>query len=259
MKQEQFWSDLEARIAKYDLLCHAFYQAWANGDLTHEDLREYAAEYYHQVVGFPAYLAVFATRLPEGELRQAVLENFRDEMGRDAPGAHPHHAMWLDFAAGVGASVAEVRTREPIREVRELVEDFRKTARTGSEAEALAAFYAYESQVPRVAREKAHGLGLHYAADEKTRAYFTLHQTADIHHAHVWKEQLARVLDQKPEQGDAALAAAEKTARALWRALDGIERQRRDGWSSPDRQHLVHDSYRRERIVDNDVSIEKIR
>ena len=35
---------------------------------------------------------------------------------------------------------------------------FHRTASEGTQAEALAAFYAYESQVPRVAQEKARGL-----------------------------------------------------------------------------------------------------
>ena len=48
----EFSEQLEARIAKYDLLCHPFYKAWAAGELTREELRAYAAEYYPQVAAF---------------------------------------------------------------------------------------------------------------------------------------------------------------------------------------------------------------
>ena len=34
MNQQEFFSQLEARIAKFDLLCHPFYQAWSHGKLT---------------------------------------------------------------------------------------------------------------------------------------------------------------------------------------------------------------------------------
>ena len=75
MNPTQFFDQLEASIAKYDLLCHPFYRAWAAGELTRNDLREYARQYYHHVEAFPSYLAEFALRLDEGELRRAVLAN----------------------------------------------------------------------------------------------------------------------------------------------------------------------------------------
>src|SRR6266436_1912500 len=81
MNTAEFFEHLEARIAKYDLLCHPFYKAWAAGELTRDDLREYAQDYYHHVEAFPTYLAELGVRLEEGELRRAVLANMSDEKG----------------------------------------------------------------------------------------------------------------------------------------------------------------------------------
>ena len=72
MNTQQFIEQLDARIAKYDLLCHPFYKAWAAGELTKADLREYAQDYYHHVESFPTYLAELGMRLEEGETRRAV-------------------------------------------------------------------------------------------------------------------------------------------------------------------------------------------
>lgn len=235
MDRKNFWREFESRVAPYDLLCHPFYQAWAEGKLTDEDLREYAAEYYHHVAAFPGYLGAFAERLPEGELRQAVMGNFSDEMGLDSPRARPHHVLWLEFAEGMGAAVPEVRRREPIAELGELIAAFCETARTGSAAEALATFYAYESQVPRVATEKERGLREWYGAGDRTCAYFTLHRTADVAHSQVWREQLNRLLAEDPQRAPEALQAGEKAARALWRALDGIEKRRQQRAGSGNR------------------------
>ena len=222
----QFCEQLEARIAKYDLLCHPFYKAWAAGELTREDLRAYAADYYPHVAAFPEHLGKLAARTLDGGLRGALLTNRADELGADYPGGRPHQELWLDFAEGMGAQRQEVRGHSPIPEIQELMAAFRRVAEEGSAAEALAAFYAYESQVPRVAKEKARGLRERYGADPSTRGYFTLHQTADVHHAQVWKEQLERELAADPEAADGALDAAEAAARALWKALDGIEERR---------------------------------
>jgi len=220
---EQFFEQLEARIAKYDLLCHPFYQAWSEGKLTREDLREYARDYFHHVEAFPGYLAQFGIRLEEGDLRRAVLANMADEQGR--VGERPHSEMWLDFAQGIGAR-RERMGHIPIPEVKRLIAFFHRMASEGAPEEALAAFYAYESQVPRIAKEKARGLKEMYGADERTTAYFTLHTEADVHHARVWRQQLAREIESRPEAAEKALAAAENAAQALWHVLDGIEARR---------------------------------
>ncbi|HZE26881.1 MAG TPA: iron-containing redox enzyme family protein [Terriglobales bacterium] len=228
MTSHQFIQELDARIAKYDLLCHPFYKAWSAGELTRADLREYALDYYQHVQAFPTYLAAFALRLNEGELRRAVLANMIDEQGgEDSSGAEgrAHSELWLDFAEGMGASRTSFG-HKAVPEVNRLREHFTGVATTGTVEEALAAFYAYESQVPRVAQEKDRGLHELYGADERTTSYFRLHTTADLYHSNVWREQLAQRVEANPEAVDQALAAAEVAAKALWTALDGIEGRR---------------------------------
>src|SRR4051812_15331078 len=224
MNQQEFFSQLEARIAKFDLLCHPFYQAWSQGKLTSADLREYAADYYHHVAAFPSYLSAFHSRLEDGAMRKAVAENCADEEGVGSPDGRSHAELWMDFAAGFG-SEQDVQSRKPAQEVLDLIASFRRIAREGSSAEALAAFYAYESQVPRVAKEKARGLKEMYGADSKTSRYFTLHTTADMRHSQVWKDCLSKEVADDAS-ASRALEAAESAAKALWSALDGIERER---------------------------------
>jgi pyrroloquinoline-quinone synthase len=227
MTADEFFAQLEASIAKYDLLCHPFYKAWAAGELTRDDLREYARNYYHHVEAFPSYLAELALRLNEGDLRRAVLANMCDEKGMSGKGkdAVPHAELWLDFAESMG-SRRDMRWHMPVAEVRELIRHFHQVASEGTPEAALAAFYVYESQVPRIAKEKERGLRELYSADDKACSYFSLHATADIYHANVWRKQLEERIAANPEAAYSALAAAENTARMLWRALDGIEAAR---------------------------------
>jgi pyrroloquinoline-quinone synthase len=228
MNSAQFFEQLETSIARYNLLCHPFYRAWAAGELTRGDLREYARNYYHHVEAFPTYLAELAVRLEEGELRRAVLANMCDENGTasgSGPDSEPHSELWLDFAEGMGAQ-RDLRGHNPLPEVDNLMAHFHRVASEGTPEEALAAFYAYESQVPRVANEKARGLREMYGADDKTCGYFTLHATADIYHSNVWRKQIEKRLEGNPEGAQAALDAAENTAKKLWQALDGIEAAR---------------------------------
>ena len=227
METNAFGSLLEERIHQYDLLCHPFYKAWSAGELTRADLRAYAEDYYPHVDAFPSYLAQLGVRLEEGELRRAVLANMTDEMGGEDSFGEParsHAELWLDFVEGVGGN--RVPKRRPVGEVSKLVAWFQRIASEGTPEEALAAFYAYESQVPRLAQEKDRGLRELYGADEKTRSYFTLHAIADVHHANVWRTQLEKRVEANPETAEKALAAAESAAKALWTVLDGVEARR---------------------------------
>jgi pyrroloquinoline-quinone synthase len=228
MNTAEFFDQLDARIAKYDLLCHPFYKAWSAGELTRDDLREYAQDYYHHVEAFPSYLAALGMRLEDGELRRAVLANLCDEKGADGQRGRdsvPHSDLWLDFAEGMGSS-RNLEWHNPVPEIRQLIRHFQQVASEGSPEDALAAFYTYESQVPRIAQEKERGLREMYGADDKTCGYFSLHATADVYHSRVWRKQLEKRIAAHPETADSALNAAENAALMLWKVLDGIEARR---------------------------------
>jgi pyrroloquinoline-quinone synthase len=220
MKHAELWSQIEETIARHDLLQHPFYQAWTAGTLGREDLRHYAAEYYHQVAAFPTYLSALHSRLPDGELRRAVLRNLSEE----EIGGRPHSELWLDFAAGMDADREVVRSATPSGSTRALIEAFREIAATAPPLAALGAFYAYESQVARIAGLKAQGLREKYAADDRTCAYFTLHSAWDVHHSRVWAEKIDEGLSASDAPRSELLAAVERAAAAMWSSLDGVYR-----------------------------------
>jgi len=226
MNMTFFWSEFESRIAKYDLLKHPFYQAWTCGELTREDLQMYSAQYYKHIDAFPGYLEKLENRLPDGTLRSTIKENREDELGSMSPDGRPHSDMWLDFAHGMGVSKEEVDATVSIPEISQLVDSFENIAAYGQTIEALAAFCAYESQVPRIAKEKALGLKQRYGADVKTCKYFSVHTIADVEHTKVWKHLIESEIDGDAKVAESALNAAEKAAEKLWQALDGVEFKR---------------------------------
>ena len=108
-------------------------------------------------------------------------------------------------------------------EIRQLIRHFHQVASEGTPEEALAAFYTYESQVPRIAQEKERGLREIYGADDKTLRLLHAACDSDVYHCGRWRKQLEKRIAAHPEAADRALDAAENAARMLWKALDGIE------------------------------------
>ena len=225
MTKTEVWTAVEEVLQKYDLLKHPFYQAWSNGELTHKDLSFYGSQYLQHVAAFPTYLTALHARLPEGKTRKSVLANAADEESN----GRSHADLWRQFIAGMNERMAAdgiadaESSAETLPALDALVESFRQVAREGTPAEALAAFWAYESQVPRISETKMNGLKSHYGADDRACAYFAVHMTADIYHSKVWRSLIQAELDNDPAVGEHVLAGAERSARALWEALDGIE------------------------------------
>ena len=213
-----FWNRVDNAIAKHDLLKHPFYQAWAAGELTRQDLRYYGEQYFHHVSAFPTYLTALHARLPDSGMRRAVLANaFEEECEGLA-----HSDLWQRFVDGMGS--ADIgQAPAAIAELADLVETFRSLAQNGPVAAAFGALYAYESQVPRIAAEKLDGLKRQYGADDRTCGYFALHRTADIRHSQVWKQAINDLLAQDEECADQILAGITAASAALWTALDGID------------------------------------
>jgi pyrroloquinoline-quinone synthase len=223
MDMTSFWTEAQERIKKYDLLTHPFYIAWSKGELAKDDLKMYAMQYYKHVEAFPEYLETLENRLPEGTLRCAIRENREDELGLKSSNKQSHSDMWLDFAEGSGADRAMTKNFDPIPEVKQLISQFRTVSEHGNTAEALATFYAYESQVPRIADEKGSWLKNLYGANAKTCRYFHVHAKADIEHAKVWTHLINEEVEGQEEKAQQALNSIEYTAQALWKVLDGIE------------------------------------
>jgi pyrroloquinoline-quinone synthase len=201
------------------LLKHPFYRAWTEGRLTIDALRGYAAQYYRHVAAFPRYISSIHARTEDLAARQYLLENLIDE----ERGEENHPELWLRFAEGIGAQRAAVRGAEPLPETTACDAAFTGVVAGASPTAALAALYAYESQVPAVARSKIEGLRLHYGIDDaETLRFFTVHVDVDQRHAEVARALLEHAT---PEEQEGALAASVRVMDGLNTLLDGVVRE----------------------------------
>ena len=210
--------ELKEMIEERSLLKHPFYQAWQQGALTQEHLRGYAAQYYHHVLAFPQYVSAAHAICPTQTERRDLLENLIEEERGD----HNHPELWLRFAEGVGAARADIEHAAPLPPTERLVELFREVTGRRSFAEACAALYVYESQVPEVAKTKIAGLKRFYGiADERSLEFFEVHIGADEVHAEVGAAMIRRNTPDDASRA-AVLASGRECADALWEFLDGV-------------------------------------
>ncbi|HEU4364118.1 MAG TPA: CADD family putative folate metabolism protein [Candidatus Krumholzibacteria bacterium] len=213
-----FINRLDETIARHAMLDHPFYRTWNEGGLSRETLQEYVKQYYAHVRFFPRYVSAAHAACDDIRVRQLLLENLIDE----DQGESNHPELWLRFADGMGVDRDAVRNAALLAKTRESVARMVDLTRSEDFRDGLAALYAYESQVPLVARTKREGLKAFYGvAAPRAVEFFTVHEEADVEHSRVERELLAEHCRSDEEQAR-ALSAAEKAAQALWHFLDGV-------------------------------------
>jgi len=216
----QYLDNIDNNIAEKHLLKHAFYLAWARGELSKDALTDYAQQYYHHVAAFPTYLSAVHSNCEDQAIRKQVLNNLIDEEA----GSPNHPDLWKEFAHGLGVEKASLARTEKRPETKNLINTFRSVCSQGSTAEGLAALYAYESQIPAICESKIDGLKKYYGFTEpKHYEYFTVHIEADREHSSVERALLGDQLDD--QNFKSVKASANRVLDALWEMLSSVCRR----------------------------------
>jgi pyrroloquinoline-quinone synthase len=148
-----------------------------------------------------------------------LLANLIDEEA----GEPNHPQLWRHFAEALGVSPNELNVADRWPETCELIETFRAICR-GETPAALAALYAYESQIPAISESKIDGLVRHYGFDDpESYRYFSVHIEADREHAAVERALLEKEIT--PANRGRALAASDEVLAALWELLSAVCRR----------------------------------
>lgn len=208
---------IRAVLDEKSMLKHPFYVEWTKGELPLERMREYARQYYHFEAAFPRLLSAIHTRTESPEIRQVLLDNLWDE----EHGERNHPALWLEFAAALGLSAAEVKTARLTPETKALIAHYEDTAREAPLGEALATLFAYEGQVPAIAWQKIKGLNDFYGFTPEQFEFFSVHLVADV--AHAGHEMMA--IERSMVDEDQVIAATSVACDRLLGFLDGCYRE----------------------------------
>ena len=203
-------SSLEGR----QLLAHPFYRRWEAGELSMEELAEYAVHYRAFEAVLPEVLATVVDELmAEGEFEAAemVARNLSDELGQP----ESHLALFDGFAAALPVTAAATG---PGITALALADTYRALA-AESPIAAIAGLAAYESQAAAIATSKGDGLRRWYGMDAAGTRFWDVHSTMDADHGEWAVEALALLGADAGEVADGARRAAD----AWWALLD--ERQ----------------------------------
>lgn len=214
---QDFLNRIQQRIESRSLLNHPFYKAWQAGELTCQELKVYASQYYHFEAAFPVLLSSVHSRCDERDVRQSILENLWDEEHGDIN----HRAMWLDFCESLGLHREEPELTKRLAETQDLLDIYHRICDKGTFQQGLAALYAYEEQVPEIMLEKIRGLKEYFdITSDKALRFFEVHSVLDEDHSEKERQSILDHTNQEDEQS--VEVSLQEALDGWWGFLDGI-------------------------------------
>jgi pyrroloquinoline-quinone synthase len=205
--------EIQMQIQNRRMLAHPFYQDWMSGKLSKEQLQNYAHQYLPFVDSFPRFVSATHSQCEDTTARKLLLENLLDEEGFRH--SKPHPELWRNFLKGLGASEDRV-----LGEKAQALEATFMSLCQSSYEEGLCALYAYESQIPEIAKAKIEGLARNYQMkDASAIEFFSVHQMADVYHSRACADLIENV---DVEKREVCVSAARKATDALWDFLTEV-------------------------------------
>lgn len=180
-------------------------QAMASGDLTRDELRAFAAQYFQLVDALPRFVStVHSVTISHPEIRRTLL-NLLVPLELKPPSIAD---LWLQTCASLGLFSDTIRRAEPNVSTSVCLADFEYLCRSGC-AQGLAALYSWISRLPRSCRVMQQSLAEHYDLTGGPGVqYFEVVGFQAESHVRSLRACLVALIDEYPDAAPSAVDAA---------------------------------------------------
>lgn len=224
MEKEVFWQKLKEARQEVASIRHPFSKAWANGELTREQLGDWAVQHYYYIAPVPQHLALLYSRIPDLDARQHIMENIVGEEMPDQPEKR-HPELMVKFAMACGKTREEVEEAEDRGDILPTTRamaawTWELTAIRNISDACAALMVGLEGQLPTLYPTYVNAMKKMGFTDDDLE-FFYVHIEGDVAHAQVGLELSARYAN-TPKLQKRAIALVKATAQMRYKMLDGI-------------------------------------
>lgn len=215
---EQALETIDGHVRSSRICAHPLMVAWADGQLSRDDLRSFASQYYHQVDSIPRYISSVHACTEDPTIRCDLTRLLYSYEGT-SPTAADH---WLQLCASLGLFSDTVRASDPNPDTHSCIDDFFHICRDGV-VPGLAVLHANARLLPELSRLQLSGLTDHYdMATGPAREYYEVTAHASTEHAALLRDLLTRAIGDSEHLIHEAVAASAHADTALCRLFDGV-------------------------------------
>jgi pyrroloquinoline-quinone synthase len=224
MSRQDLFAALEAARQPRHGGGHPFSRAWAAGELSREQLGQWAIQHFYYIDAVPQQFAALYARLPDLDARQHLLENLLGEEMPGEPGRR-HPDLCARFARACGVPQEMLLSAEESGQILPTTRAMRswvwELATVRSLGEACAGIMvALEGQLPTLYPKYVEAMQKMGFSDNDLE-FFHVHITGDVEHAHVGLELTHRYATTADLQRR-AIAAVHASAQVRYSMLNGI-------------------------------------
>jgi pyrroloquinoline-quinone synthase len=189
-----FYSEMRAYVLRHGAINNPYLDRFKTGDLTDDEFRRFAGEFYNFARFFPKILVAQLVNTEDEAVADELTTVLYSELG-DGRAKNRHELLYRDFLRSVGIDVHAAMARPMLPSTKAYIEGMEQLYGSGNHATALGASFGLENMaitmwdhlIPGLARLQQE----RYPRMDMT--YFTFHRELESTHEEAMKNAVAAV------------------------------------------------------------------
>lgn len=178
-----FYEEMRALVLRHNAINNAYLDRFQTGDLTDEELKEFAIEFYNFARYFPQILVSQLVNTEDEKIADELTKVLYSELG-DGQTGHRHELLYRDFLRSIGISVHEAMTRPMLSSTRAYIDGMEHLYGDGNHDKALGASFGLENMAITMWDHLIPGLTFLKSSRHPMMdiTYFTFHRELESSH-----------------------------------------------------------------------------
>jgi pyrroloquinoline quinone (PQQ) biosynthesis protein C len=189
-----FYLEMKNFVLGHRAINNSYLDRFKNGDLTDEELKEFATEFYNFARFFPQILVSQLVNTEDETVADELTKVLYSELG-DGQTRLRHELLYRDFLRSIGIDVHRAMSRPMLPSTRAYIEGMEQLYRDGNHAKALGASFGLENMAITMWDHLIPGLTYlktnRYPHMDIT--YFTFHRQLESTHEEAMEHAVAAV------------------------------------------------------------------
>lgn len=234
--------EMRSFVLGHGAINNSYLVRFKNGDLTDEDFKEFATEFYSFARFFPQILVSQLVNTEDEKVADELTKVLYSELG-DGQTHHRHELLYRDFLRSIGIDVHEAMSRPMLPSTRAYIKGMEQLYSDGNHSKALGASFGLENMAITMWDHLIPGLTYLKAAryPHMDITYFTFHRQLESTHEEAMEHAVA-ALQNTPNAGmsDQEKDDFRRGANAVLGYLEGFWMGLERGGSPDHEPHEIH-------------------
>lgn len=196
-----FYEEMRGYVLRHGAINNPYLDRFQGGDLTENEFREFAVEFYNFARFFPKILAAQLVNTEDEAVADELTKVLYSELG-DGRAKNRHELLYRDFLRSVGIDVHEALIRPMLTSTRAYIDGMEQLYSSGNHAVALGASFGLENMAITMWDHLIPGLekrrSARYPGMDMT--YFTFHRELEATHEVAMEKAVAALEGPRSEE-----------------------------------------------------------